>query len=271
MPAKLTVLIPCKNERDNIGPCLDSVAEIADELLVADSGSTDGTLEYLRARCDCRVIEREYNYSGDFKNWAIPQAMHDWVLIIDADERVSPALAAEIRGILERGPEYDGYWVGRSNHLMGRRVRYTDWARDRLIRFFRREVGRYEGPSDHGDIRVTTNLYGSLQHQLDHYTLWSWAHYLIKFERYTRVQAEQWYAAGRKPSRRKMLLNPLLRFSRDYFLHRGFLDGAIGIQIAWMSAFYSFMKQARLWELHYGLKQRDVEPEAMAAAERKAA
>src|SRR6188474_578281 len=94
MDRKLTVLIPCKNERTNIGPCLDSVAAIADELLVADSGSTDGTLEYLAARGDCRIIEREYVYSGDFKNWAIPQCTHDWVLIIDADERVSPELAA---------------------------------------------------------------------------------------------------------------------------------------------------------------------------------
>jgi glycosyltransferase involved in cell wall biosynthesis len=271
MPAKLTVLVPCKNERTNIGPCLDSVAIIADELLVADSGSTDGTLEYLRERGDCRIIEREYVVSGDFKNWAIPQARHDWVLIIDADERVSPALATEIRGILDEGPHYDGYWVTRNNHLMGHRVRYTDWARDRLIRFFRREVGRYEGPSDHGDIRVTTKLYGTLQSPLDHYTLWSWSHYLSKFDRYTRVQAEQWYDAGRKPSTRKMLLNPLLRFLRDYIQHRGFLDGAVGVQIAWMSAFYSFMKQARLWELHYGLKQSDVEPEALAAAERKAA
>jgi glycosyltransferase involved in cell wall biosynthesis len=271
MDRKLTVLIPCKNERTNIGPCLDSVASIADELLVADSGSTDGTLEYLRARGDCRIIEREYVYSGDFKNWAIPQCTHDWVLIIDADERVSPELAAEIRAVLDEGPRFDGYWVGRANHLMGHRVRYTDWARDQLIRLFRREVGRYVGPSDHGDVRATTNLYGSLRNPLDHYTLWSWAHYLNKFERYTRVQAEQWHAQGRKPSVRRMLLQPPLRFIREYVLHRGFLDGAVGIQIAWMSAFYSFMKQARLWELHYGLKQSDVEPQAMAAAERKAA
>jgi glycosyltransferase involved in cell wall biosynthesis len=260
MSAKLTVLIPCKNERANIGHCLKSVASLADELLVADSGSTDGTLHYLRGRGDCRIIEREYVYSGDFKNWAIPQASHEWVLIIDADERVPPALAAELRRILDEGPKFDGYWVRRNNHLMGRRVRYTDWARDRLIRFFRREVGRYEGPGDHGDIRVTTNLYGTLEHPLDHYTLWSWSHYLTKFDRYTRIQAEQWYAAGRKPSVRKMLLNPMLRFLRDYIQHRGFLDGAVGLQIAWMNAFYSFMKQAQLWELHNGLKQCDVEP-----------
>ena len=106
---------------------------------------------------------------------------------------------------------------------------------------------------------------------LDHYTLWSWASYLYKFDRYTRVQAEEWYTRGRRPSYRRMLVSPPMRFFRDYVLHRGFLDGMVGLQISWMSAFYSFMKQARLWELHYALQQRDVEPEAMAAAERRAA
>jgi len=180
-------------------------------------------------------------------------------------------LFAEICGILLNGAEYDGYWIGRSNHLMGRKVRYTDWARDRLVRLFRRDLGRYEGPSDHGDVVISTGRVGALREPLDHYTLWSWSHYLNKFERYTRVQAEQWYAAGRKPSYRRMLLQPPLRFLRDYWLHRGWLDGYIGLQISMMSAFYSFMKQARLWELHHGLRQLDVEHEAMDAAERKAA
>jgi glycosyltransferase involved in cell wall biosynthesis len=270
MPAKLTVLVTCKNERMNIGPCIDSVRGIADEMLVADSGSTDGTLEYLRARGDCRIIEREYRFAGDFKNWAIPQASHEWVLILDADERVPPRLFAEICGVLLNDGEHDGYWIGRSNHLMGHKVRYTDWARDRLVRLFRRDLGRYEGPSDHGDVVVSSGRVGMLREPLDHYTLWSWSHYLNKFERYTRVQADQWYAAGRQPSYRRMLTQPPLRFLRDYALHRGFLDGFVGLQISMMSAFYSFMKQARLWELHHGRKQTDVEHEAMAAAERKA-
>ncbi|MEM9657199.1 MAG: hypothetical protein AAF961_02455, partial [Planctomycetota bacterium] len=92
-----------------------------------------------------------------------------------------------------------------------------------------------------------------------------------KFDRYTRVQAEQWHASGRRASYARMLIQPPLRFLRDFVLHRGFLDGAAGLQIAWMSAFYTFMKQARLWELHYGLEQVDVEAEAIAAAGKRAA
>ena len=271
MPAKLTILVTCKNERTNIGPCLDSVLGLADEILVADSGSTDGTLEYVRRRGDCRVIEREYVTAGDFKNWAIPQASGEWVMNVDSDERVTPALAAEVRRVIDANPDCDGFWLGRSNHLMGTRVNYTDWARDRLVRLFRRDQARYTGPSDHGNVVVKSGRYGTLREKLDHYTLWSWEGYLLKFDRYTRLQAEEWHANGRRPSYRRMLMSPPLRFFRDFVLHRGFLDGLVGLQISYMSAFYSFMKQARLWELHYGKTQAEVEPAAMAAAERKAA
>ena len=258
-PASLTVVIPCKDEAANIRPCIESAALVADEILVADSGSTDGTLQYVSSRPDCRVVQREYRTSGDFKNWAIPQATHDWVLILDADERVTSALAAEIRTLLAAGPEHDGYWIYRANHLMGHRVRYTDWARDKVLRLFRRDLGRYEGPSDHGEVAVSSGRVGRLRERLDHYTLWSWGHYLKKFDRYTRVQAEQWHAAGIRPSFARMLLQPPLRFLRDYVYFRGVLDGAVGLQISWTAAFYSYMKQARLWELHYGRSQSDLE------------
>ena len=267
----VTVLISCKNERSNVGPCLDAARGLGNEVLVADSGSTDGTLEYLRRRGDCRVIEREYVTAGDFKNWAIPQASHSWILVVDADERVTPALAAEIRELFRKGAQYDGYWVNRSNHLFGHRLRYTDWGRDRVLRLFRRDVCYYAGPSDHGEVVVTTNKIGRLRAPLDHLTTWSWDSYMKKFDRYTRLQAEEWHANGRKPSYVRMFFNPPLRFLRDFVLYRGFLDGAPGLQISLISAFYSFMKQARLWELHHGLEQSDIEGAAMEIAERKAA
>src|SRR4026207_1074127 len=103
----LTVLIPCKDEIQHIRACIDSVRPIADEILIADSGSTDGTLEAVRRLGDCRVIEREYVNSADFKNWAIPQAAHEWVLVVDADERVTPELAGEIQRLLANDPPCD--------------------------------------------------------------------------------------------------------------------------------------------------------------------
>ena len=105
MRGKLTVLVPCKNEQRNIGACIASFRDLADEILIADSGSTDETLAIVRAMGCCRIVEREYRTSGDFKNWAIPQASYPWVLLIDADERVTPALAREVQDLLAEGPD----------------------------------------------------------------------------------------------------------------------------------------------------------------------
>jgi glycosyltransferase involved in cell wall biosynthesis len=245
-------------------PCIESVRGVADELLIADSGSTDGTLEYVRSRGDCRVIEREYVTAGDFRNWAIAQAKHEWVLLLDADERVSPELAASIRAALAAEPDVDGFSMVRCNYLMGRPVRHTDWARDHLIRLFRREAAWYDPRNDHAIAEFRSTRIGSLAGHLDHYSLWSWGPYLQKFDRYTRLQAERWYAEGRRPSYAAMITRPLLRFLRDYVLHRGFLDGMIGLQLSLMAAFYAFMKQARLWELHHAKTPAEAEAERQA-------
>jgi len=243
----LTVIIPCKNEREHIRACVASAQQVADEVLVADSGSTDGTLEIAR-KLGCRIIEREYRTSGDFKNWAIPQAGYEWVLILDADERLSPALAAEIRRVLAN-PRHDGYRVRRRNYFLGHALRYGPWRNDRCVRLFRRDLGRYEGPSDHGDVRISSGRVGQLAGWMDHFTFNSWEQWLRKLDRYSRVQAVEWHAAGRRTNYLRLLLTPPLRFLRDYILRLGFMDGAVGLQISWSSGIYSFMKQARLWEL----------------------
>jgi len=259
MAEQLTAIIPCKNEQANIRPCIESLRGLADEILVADSGSTDKTLEIVRNLGGCRVISREYINSGDFKNWAIPQASHPWVLLVDADERVTPALANEIRAQLERGPEQDGYRIFRDNHFLGHPVRHGSWASDNVLRFFRRDCGRYSGPSDHGRIRISTQRVGTLREHLLHYTYWSYDQMFRKFQRYAKLQAGEWYVQGRRPSVVQLLFRAPLRFVRDYVLKRGFLDGTVGIQVAATSSIYCFLKQAHLWELHYGRTQSDPE------------
>src|SRR3954468_16424518 len=124
---KLTVLIPCKDEIQHIRACIESVRPIADEILIADSGSTDGTLEVVRSLGGCRIIEREYVNSADFKNWAIPQARHSWVLVVDADERVKPELAAEIKSLLASEPPVDGYYLRRETYFLGHPIRHGSW------------------------------------------------------------------------------------------------------------------------------------------------
>src|SRR5262245_41402302 len=115
---QLTVLIPCKDERLNIRACIESARGVADEILVADSGSRDETLEVVRSLGGCRIIRREYVNSANFKNWAIPQARYDWVMVLDADERLTAELATEIRAALASEPDCDGFRLSRQNYFL---------------------------------------------------------------------------------------------------------------------------------------------------------
>jgi glycosyltransferase involved in cell wall biosynthesis len=248
---KITVLIPCKDEQLHIADCIDSAWLLADEVLIADSGSTDSTLRIAGGR-GCRVIQRELIDLGNFKNWAIPQATHPWVFVLDADERISVSLANEVRQVLAEHPRYDGYWVYRRNHFMGHPVRFGSWGRDRVIRLFRRDLGRYYEYTDHSEIRLPRRRVGKLDHRLIHFTCGSYEQFLRKMDRYTMQQARRWFESGKAPSRISLVANGPLRFAREYILHGGFLDGAAGFQIAALTGFYSFLKQARLWQLHHG-------------------
>jgi glycosyltransferase involved in cell wall biosynthesis len=256
---EVTVIIPCKNERANIRPCIESARLIADEVLVADSGSTDGTLDIVREMGGCRIIEREYVHYGDFNNWAIPQARHEWVFILDADERITPELANELRTMLHGKPRYDGYWVARDNYFLGHHIRYSGWGSGKVIRFFLRDKGRFVGETDHAGIDLTGRAAGQLRSPLTHYTFWTYAQYLRKMDRYSKVQAAVWYRQGRSASLLRLILTGPLRFLRSFVIQLGFLDGLAGFQVCMLHGIYSFLKQARLWELHYGLRQPDSE------------
>jgi len=265
----LTVIIPCKNERLNIRPCIESARPIADEILLADSGSTDGTLDIVRGLGGCRIVEREYINSGNFKNWAIPQARHEWVLIVDADERVTPELAAEIQALLAAGPQADGYHIRRENYFLGHRIRHGAWGSDKVLRLFRRDLGRYVGESDHAEVGVSTGRTARLRHRLQHFTYWSYDQYFRKFHRYTIQRAQTWRDEGRRVRPLRMLTSGIFRFLHCYIVRGGFLDGVAGIQVCALTGFYSFMKQARLWEMSEARPQPD--PEAEHAAPERAA
>jgi glycosyltransferase involved in cell wall biosynthesis len=251
----LTVIIPCKNEARNLRACIQSFYNIADEILIADSGSTDETLEIAEEFGKTRIIEREYITSGDFKNWAIPQAKHEWVLIVDADERIKPSLAEEITLELSRGPSADGYWIARENHFMGHRLRFGDARSDKVLRLFHRDRGRYAGPSDHGEVHISTGRVGKLREKMQHFSVWDYDQLFDKNHRYTTLQAQQWSEQGRDTSYFKLLVRPMWRFFREYILQGSILDGKAGIQTAWIAAFYSFNKQARLWTINHGKDQ----------------
>lgn len=247
---RLTVLIPCKDERRNILACLESVRTIADEILVADSGSTDGTLQMVREAGGCRIIEREYVNSADFKNWAIPQAKHEWVLVVDADERVTPALATEIKTLLATEPEQDAYWLRRDFFFLGYAVKHGCFDTAKITRLFRREC-RYAVRRVHSNIVVPSDKLGSLQNRLQHFTANDLGHFVDRQHRYASWSALDSFERGKRISLARMLFHSPARFLQLYLLRGVFLDGAPGLIVCGLAAYYTFLKDIKLWALEH--------------------
>ncbi len=257
----LTVLIPCKNERDHIRRCVASARLVADEVLVADRGSTDGTLDLIAELGDCRLIEREFIGYASFKNWAIPQATHDWVLILDADERITLELTNEIRAVVQSPTDTnDAYWIGRRTFFLGYEARYGPWLNDGAVRLIRRDRCRYDRARVHEGIEVDADRLGRLSGKLMHYSIDSYDDYFAKYVKYTRLGAADRWDRGCRASGWKMLASPIGRFLWLYLIRGGFLDGAIGVQTCMLQAlFVTFVKQGRLWEREH---RREVEETA---------
>jgi len=251
----LTVLIPCKDELPHIAACIDSVRPIANEILVADSGSTDGSLEAVRALGDCRIIEREYINSANFKNWAIPQARHEWVLVVDADERVTPRLAGEIQRLLAAEPTCDGYSLRRDNFFLRHPIRHSGWNTSRLVRLFCRDGSRYETRRVHANVVVASGKIGELVHPLEHHTALDLDRFVAKQHRYANWSALDAFDAGKKSTWLRMLTHAPLRFLQLYLLRGGLLDGRAGLVVCGLAAWYTFLKDAKLWALQNGPQQ----------------
>jgi glycosyltransferase involved in cell wall biosynthesis len=241
-----------------------SAQQVADEVVVADSGSTDGTRDIAR-ELGCRIIERDYRTSGDFKNWAIPQAAHEWVLILDADERVTTALAKEIKATLSK-PKHDGYWIYRRNHFLGHPIRFGFWKNDCCLRLFRRDVGGYVGPTDHAEVQLSSGTAGRLRERMTHYTCGSYDQYLPKLARYADVQSRVWHAEGRRTNWANLVLRFPLRFIQGYLLRLGFLDGLAGLQVCLLVSYLSYLKHAYLWQLQNGRHWRVLESNVLTNA-----
>ena len=150
MKQKISALIPTFNEEHNISDAIDSVSW-ADEILVVDSFSTDSTIEIAKKK-GAKVIQRVYNYPASQKNWAIPQAKNDWIILIDADERIPYDLKTEIINILNKESSFNAFWIRRQNHFMGRKIRFSGWQGDKVIRLFKRDCCRYEDKNVHEEI-----------------------------------------------------------------------------------------------------------------------
>jgi glycosyltransferase involved in cell wall biosynthesis len=243
---KLTVTVITRNEAAHIGEALDSVAW-ADERLVVDSFSDDETVAIARAR-GARVEQREWPGYGDQKNYAADIATHDWILSLDADERVTPELAAEIRELLVREPSASGYRIPRVTSYLGRWLRGTDWYPDYQLRLYDRRAGRWNDRAVHESVSLRGQP-GRLRHALQHYAYRDISHHLGTIDRYTTLAAEQAYAEGRRSGPWAAVLHADAAFLRNYILRRGITQGSVGLVVSVLNSYYVFLKFAKLWAL----------------------
>lgn len=245
----VSVVIITRNEAANIEAALVSAAW-ADERIVVDAGSADGTVEIARRMAD-RVEVRDWPGYGAQKDHAASIATHDWILSLDADERITPELAAEIRALLAAEPSAAGYRVGRLVWFLGRWIRSTDWYPDFQLRLYDRRRARWSDRLVHESVQVDGPT-GTLRHVLHHFTYRDLAHQVDTIQRYTTLGAAQMARDGRRARAVDLALQPAAAFARNYVLRRGFTDGAAGFVVSLMNAYAVFLKFAKLWELERG-------------------
>lgn len=245
-PGSVSVIVITKNEEKNIIECLSSV-KWADEIVVVDAGSTDSTVQKVR-KFTRKVFVRPWVGYGAAKNFALQRAKSEWILWIDADERVTDSLRDEIRGIVGSAHAFfNAYTVPRKANFLGRWILHCGWYPGRVTRLFRKGTGRFTEAKVHERLMIRGEE-GQLISDLLHYTDPTLVGYFEKFNKYTTLASEELVESGRRFSLGQITFRPAWMFIKMYFLKRGFLDGVQGFILCVLSASYVFTKYAKLWE-----------------------
>jgi glycosyltransferase involved in cell wall biosynthesis len=247
----LSACIIAFNEADRIGDCIASLA-FCDEVVVVDSHSTDATVEIAR-KMGAKVLQRPFDGFRSQKQFAIEQAAHDWVLCLDADERVGDTLRTAIEAERARGFEgAAGYRFARLSDYFGKFLRHGNAYPDRVLRLFDRRRGGWRGQREVHEAASVDGPVRTLRGDLIHYPYRSLEQQLLKTQRYARMMAEHDYARGKRATLAKLVLSPAWRFWRGYVLRGGFLDGWHGLVYAYVRANYVRQKTVMLWLLQNG-------------------
>jgi len=243
IPASIAIVT--KNEEANIEAALESVKDAA-EIIVIDSFSSDRTVEICRRYTD-KVFQKEWEGYAKQKQAAVDLVTGPWVFILDADERFTPELKAEvINALKEEGP--DGFYVPRKNFFMKRWIKYGGWRPDNTLRLFRKNSGRFEERAVHEKVVVSGNT-AYLKNPLLHYTYNSISDYLKRADVYSTLAAKELMKNGAAPKAFDFIVRPLATFIKMFFLRLGFLDGRYGLVLAVLYSYYTFLKYAKAWEL----------------------
>ena len=244
-PAQVSAVVITLNAASQLEACLTSLKFCA-EIVVVDSGSQDETRE-IAQRCGARVIEQAWLGFGPQKRFGVAQARHDWILALDADERLTPELQAQIETAL-LAPEHGAYRLPRRNRFLGRWLRHGEGYPDFVLRLFDRRRANFSEDLVHEKVLAQCST-GTLRGDLLHESAETLLSYLEKQNRYTTLQAEGLRRAGRRSTPVMVVMSPLVRFCKFYFLKLGFLDGVPGFVHVAIGAFSSMMKYAKLAEL----------------------
>ncbi len=236
---KVTAIIPTLNEEKNIAEAISQVSW-ADEILVIDSFSSDKTTE-IASKMNAIVLQRKFDNYSNQKNYAIEKAKNDWIFVLDADERISDDLLLEIQNKINGNIKEQAFWIPRTNYFLGKKVNYSGWQHDKVIRLFNRKFAEYNGKYVHEEIKSKAKI-GHLKSPLIHYTCTDYQQYKTKIDSYAELKAKELFQKNQKPNIFHHLLKPSYRFIYHYFVQLGFLDGKIGYKIASIN--------------YYGMKKR---------------
>jgi glycosyltransferase involved in cell wall biosynthesis len=250
---KISATVITFNEERNIAAALESLSW-ADEIVVVDSESKDATVEIARRFTD-RVFVRPWPGYSAQKNFAADQCRNDWIFNLDADERVSSALARELEQLKSVAePAASGFEMPRLAFYLGRWIRHSGWYPDYKLRLYDRRAGRFMGDFVHESVRSSGRV-DKLGGDIHHYTLRNASEHHLRMDRYTTLAAQEMFSRGERVSSATLALAPVNTFIRSLVFKRGFLDGIPGLAIACFAAHYVFLKNLKLWEMQSGVEQ----------------
>jgi glycosyltransferase involved in cell wall biosynthesis len=243
---KVSGVITSFNEEHNIAECIESLLW-CDEIILVDSYSTDKTPEIAQQYDKVRFFQRTYFGAGAQKNWAMQHVQHDWIFLLDSDERCTPELRREVEDLIATDPEHTAFMINRNVYILDKRIRYSGWQHDQVARLFRKGAAYYENRRVHSVLH-TTGETPILDNAIEHYMVdRSFDEYAFRLAKYGYWNAAQCWRDGDRTSALEVLLRPVWRFFRTYILQLGILDGSLGIIFCLLQSYSTYMKFAILW------------------------
>lgn len=243
---QISAVIICKNEEDNIAGAIESLLW-ANEILIVDSYSTDSTIAIAK-NYPVKIVARAFDNYSNQRNWAIDHTSNEWVIMLDADERVTEPLQKEIMNLLSASPAHSAYKIFRKNYFMGKRVRFSGWQNDGVVRLFNKSECRYSDKQVHEEL-VVPGPVGKLRQKMLHYTYRDLPHYLDKWNSYSWLAAKDRLGRKKKITIYHLAVKPAIWFLIQYILKLGILDGKVGFTICSLAATSVYMRYLKMWRM----------------------